>query len=173
MTILPILIHPHPVLRQKAEKVGDITPEILKLLDDMLETMYAAPGIGLAAPQIGVSKRIVVMDVAGEDVGKKRNPMKLINPEIIAVSETKTILDEGCLSLPEMRVEVSRPEIVTVRYKDEKGTEYTIEATDLLAKCFQHEIDHLDGKLIFDYLSPLKRDMALRKYNKNLKLAGE
>jgi peptide deformylase len=173
MTILPILIHPHPVLRQKAEKVGDITPEILKLLDDMLETMYAAPGIGLAAPQIGVSKRIVVMDVAGEDVGKKRNPMKLINPEIIAVSEMKTTLDEGCLSLPEMRVEVSRPEIVTVRYKDEKGTEHTIEATDLLAKCFQHEIDHLDGKLIFDYLSPLKRDMALRKYNKNLKLAGE
>ncbi len=173
MAILPILIHPHPVLRVPAEKVDAITPEILKLLDDMLETMYAAPGIGLAAPQIGVSKRVVVIDVTGEDVSLKRNPLKLINPEIVARSETKTVLNEGCLSLPEMRVDVERPETVTVRYMDEKGATHEIEADDILAKCFQHEIDHLDGKLIFDYLSPLKRNMVLRRYQKTLKLAGE
>ena len=173
MTILPILIHPDPVLRVKAEKVEAITPEILKLLDDMLETMYAAPGIGLAAPQIGVSKRIVVIDVTAEDAGFKRNPMKLINPEIITRSETKTVLNEGCLSLPEMRVDVERPDKVTVRYMDEKGAPHEVEADDLLAKCFQHEIDHLDGRLIFDYLSPLKRNIVLRRYQKTLKLAGE
>jgi len=173
MAILPILIHPHPALRALTEKVTVVTPEILKMLDDMLETMYAAPGIGLAAPQVGISKKLVVIDVTGEDAGLTRHPLKLINPEIVARSETKTLLNEGCLSLPEMRVDVERPDKVTVRYMDIEGKTQEIEAEDLLAKCFQHEIDHLDGKLIFDYLSPLKRNMVLRRYQKTLKLAGE
>jgi len=170
MAVLPIVIHPADVLRAKATPVIEITPEILKLLDDMLETMYAAPGIGLAAPQIGLSKRIVVIDVEGKEEGQPGNPLKLINPEIIWSSETKTVLDEGCLSLPEMRVDVERPDKVRFKYMDVNGQVQEMEAEDLLAKCIQHEIDHLDGKLIFDYLSPLKRDMVLRKYNKMLRL---
>ena len=174
MAILPIIIHPNDVLRAKAAPVTDITPDILKLLDDMLQTMYAAPGIGLAAPQVGVSKRVVVIDVEGKEDGIPGNPRKLINPEIISVSETKTVLDEGCLSLPEMRVDVERPDTIRFRYTDIHGKIHEEEATDLLAKCVQHEIDHLDGKLIFDYLSSLKRDMVLRKYNKLLRLkAGD
>lgn len=171
MTVLQIHVHPDPVLRKIAEPVATVTPDIIQLLDDMLETMYAAPGIGLAAPQIGVSKRLVVIDVEGGREGEPANPLRLINPEIIAVSDSKTVLDEGCLSLPDMRVEVMRPEAVAVRYMDVEGNIQTMEADELLAKALQHEIDHLDGKLIFDYLSSLKRDMVLRKYNKTLKNA--
>lgn len=171
MPNLPVVIHPDSVLRQKAEAVTEITPEILKLLDDMVETMYAEDGIGLAAPQVNVSKRVVVIDVAQREEGEKANPLKIINPEIIAKSETETVLEEGCLSLPAMRVEVKRPEKVTVRYMDEAGATREIEADGLLSKAFQHEIDHLDGVLIFDYLSKLKRDMVLKKYQKMLKEA--
>lgn len=174
MAVLPIIIHPADVLRKKADPVTDITPEILKLLDDMLHTMYDAPGIGLAAPQVGISKRIVVIDVEGKEEGQVGNPLKLINPEIIVVSETKTVLDEGCLSLPDMRVDVERPDAVRFRYMDITGKTQEMDATDLLAKCIQHEIDHLDGKLIFDYLSSLKRDIVLRRYQKALRLkAGD
>lgn len=174
MALLPIVIHPNDVLRAKAAPVDKITPEILTLLDDMLQTMYDAPGIGLAAPQVGVSQRVVVIDVEGKEEGQPGNPLKLINPEIISVSDTKTVLDEGCLSLPDMRVDVSRPDKVRFRYMDTDGNIQEMDADDLLAKCIQHEIDHLDGKLIFDYLSSLKRDMALRRYQKNLRLkAGD
>lgn len=172
MTILSVLFHPHPVLRQKAETVEAITPEILQLLEDMLETMYDAPGIGLAAPQVGIAKRIAVMDVESERDGERGNPICLINPEIVEKSESATELEEGCLSLPTMLVKVTRPEQVTVRYMNEKGETCTIEADGLLAKCLQHEIDHLNGVLIFDYLSPLKRNMVMKKYQKALKEAG-
>lgn len=168
MSVLEIVLHPDPVLRAKAEAITEVTPEILTLLDDMLDTMYHAEGIGLAAPQIGISKRIVVIDVEKEE-GQPGNPLKLINPEIISSADTRTILDEGCLSLPEMRVEVERPDKVRFRYMDINGKTQEMDADDLLAKCIQHEIDHLDGKLIFDYLSSLKRDMALRRYQKMLR----
>jgi peptide deformylase len=173
MTILPILIHPDPVLRRKADTVSQITPDILKLLDDMLDTMYAAPGIGLAAPQIGVSKRLVVLDVDGGRDGKANNPIKMINPEVIAFGDEKTVLEEGCLSLPEMMIDVARPDIATVRYMDIDGQTQEITGQGLLSKALQHEIDHLDGKLIFDYLSPLRRNIVLRRYNKMLKNAEE
>lgn len=169
MPVLPVILHPDPVLRQKAEPITDITPEILTLLDDMLDTMYAEDGIGLAAPQINVSKRIIVIDVEPREEGERGKPIKIINPEIIASSDVKTVLDEGCLSLPGMRCDVERPESITVRYMDETGETQEIQADGLLAKCFQHEIDHLDGVLIFDYLSKLKRDMVLKKYQKLLK----
>lgn len=171
MSEMEVVLHPDPVLRKKAEAVSKITPEILKLLDDMIDTMYAEEGIGLAAPQVGISKRVVVIDVEQREEGGAGNPLKIINPEIIAKSDTKTVLDEGCLSLPGMRCDVERPDRVTVRYMDETGATREIEADGLLAKAFQHEIDHLDGILIFDYLSKLKRDMVLRKYQKFLKEA--
>ena len=172
MSMLPVMEHPDTVLRQKCETVSEITPEILKLLDDMLETMYDEEGIGLAAPQINVTKRIFVMDVEQKE-GKPGNPLKIINPEIITKSENLTVLDEGCLSLPGMRVDVARPDEVTLRYMDEKGDTQELHATDLMAKCIQHEIDHLNGILIFDYLSPLKRNMVLRRYSKNQRFASE
>jgi peptide deformylase len=172
MVVLDILLHPHPLLRQKAEAVSVVADDIKKTLHDMLSTMYHAPGIGLAAPQIGVSKRLVVIDLNGEADGA-RNPIFMINPEIISQSGNKTTLEEGCLSLPHMRVDVVRPDAVTVRFLDLNGVEQIMETTGLLAKCVQHEMDHLDGKLIFDYLSPLKRDIALRRYQKNLKFSAE
>lgn len=168
--ILPIVIHPDSVLRQKCEAVTEITPDIIKLMNDMLDTMYDAEGIGLAAPQVGIAKRIIVLDVEQSEDAPGR-PLKMINPEIIAASEEKTILEEGCLSLPTMRVDVARPESVTVRYIDENGVTLEVEASDLFAKCVQHEIDHLNGVLIFDYQSKLKRDMTLRKYEKNRRIA--
>jgi peptide deformylase len=169
MSVLPVILHPNAVLRKKAEPVTKITPEILQLLDDMLDTMYAEEGIGLAAPQVNVSKRLIVIDVEQPEKAERGNPLKMINPEIIAKSDALTILDEGCLSLPEMRVEVIRPEIVTVRYLDETGATKEIEVDDLLSKALQHEIDHLDGILIFDYLSKLKRDIVLRRYQKMMR----
>lgn len=174
MAVLPVVLHPESVLRQKATPVEKITPDILKLMDDMLDTMYEEDGIGLAAPQVDLSIRVIVMDVEERDEKTGRgNPIKMINPEIIAKSEEKTGMEEGCLSLPTMRVDVSRPEQVTVRYMDENGETLEMDADDLLAKCVQHEIDHLNGVLIFDYLSSLKRDMALRRYQKHLRMAQE
>lgn len=173
MSVLNVVCHPDAVLRQVAQPVTEITPEILALLDDMVDTMYDEEGIGLAAPQVGVSKRVIVIDVEAKEEGKPLHPVKMINPEIISVSETQTVLEEGCLSLPEMRVEVSRPDKVKFRYTDVHGIVQEVDAEDLLAKCIQHEIDHLDGKLIFDYLSPLKRDMALRRYQKVMRARAE
>jgi len=173
MAVLPIHYHPDAVLREKCEKVEIITPEILKILDDMADTMYHADGIGLAAPQVNIAKRLVVVDTEPREEGERGNPVKLINPEIIGRSENLTVLDEGCLSLPKMRVEVARPDQVTCRYMDVDGEMQEIWAEGLMAKCLQHEIDHLNGVLIFDYLSPLKRNIALRRYQKNLRNLDE
>ncbi|MDB5477748.1 MAG: peptide deformylase [Alphaproteobacteria bacterium] len=173
MSVLPIHFHPDAVLRKKCETVTEITTDILTLLDDMVETMYDEDGIGLAAPQVNVPKRLIVVDVEQREKGEPGTPIKLINPEVIMKSDNLTVLDEGCLSLPDMRVEVARPDSVTVRYMGINGATQEIHATDLLAKCLQHEIDHLNGVLIFDYLSPLKRNIVLRRYQKNMRHAGD
>ena len=164
MALRDILIVPDPRLKQECEEVAEENDEIRELLDDMLETMYAAPGIGLAAPQIGVMKRVVVMDVS--DDKEKPQPLKLVNPEIIWESEDTSVYQEGCLSIPEQYADVERPAEVGLRYLDENGKEHEIEADGLLATCIQHELDHLDGILFTDYLSALKRNMILKKVQK-------
>lgn len=164
MAILPILVAPHPVLKRKADPVETVTDEDRELLDDMLETMYDAPGIGLAAPQVGVSKRMLVMDIARAD--ETPRPMKIVNPEILAASDDLATYEEGCLSFPEQYAEVRRPARITLRYLDETGTKHEIEADGLFATCVQHEIDHLDGITFVDHISQLKRTMILRKLQK-------
>ncbi len=164
MAILPILVAPHPVLKTKCKPVDAVTPELAKLMDDMLETMYDAPGIGLAAPQVGVPKRILVMDVARSDEAPQ--PLKMANPEIIWESEDLAVYEEGCLSFPEQYADVERPARVKVRYLDENNKKQEIEADDLLATCVQHEMDHLEGIVFVDHLSTLKRNMILRKLKK-------
>jgi len=164
MALREILIVPDPRLKKECEPVEEVNDEIKTLLNDMLETMYAAPGIGLAAPQIGVMKRVVVMDVS--DDKDKPEPLKLINPEIIWESEETSVYQEGCLSIPEQYADVERPAEVGMRYMDENGETHEIEADGLLATCIQHEIDHLDGVLFTDYLSALKRNMILKKVQK-------
>ncbi len=167
MAVLPIVIAPDPVLKQKAKPVGHVDAEIRRLMDDMLDTMYAAPGIGLAAPQVGVLKQVIVIDVARE--GEPPRPLRMADPEILWASEDLNTHEEGCLSLPEAYEEVTRPARVGVRYRDETGTLREIEADGLLATCVQHEIDHLKGMLFIDYLSNLKRNMILRKLQKRKK----
>ena len=165
MTVHKIVLLADPVLRQKASPIDRVDDGIRQLLDDMVETMYEAVGIGLAAPQIGISKRLIVMDCAKDD-----NPpeiWKMINPEIISRSEETTKMEEGCLSIPGYNGDVTRPAEVGVRYMDIDGTAQQMTATGLLAACVQHEIDHLDGVLFIDYLSRLKRDMMLRKIAKD------
>ena len=160
----PILILPDERLRAIAEPIEKIDDGIKQLAKDMLETMYDAPGIGLAAPQIGELKRIVVMDLAKD--GEKPEPRVLINPEILKVSEEIAVSEEGCLSIPELYYDVERPAAVTVRYTDLDGKTVTVDATDRLSVCMQHELDHLDGVLYIDYLSRLKRDRVLKKFEK-------
>lgn len=164
MAILPILVAPHPVLKKVAQPVETVDAEIRRLLDDMLETMYAAPGIGLAAPQVGISKRMLVIDVSGRDEDPK--PMKIINPEVVYQSEDLSSYDEGCLSFPEQFAEVKRPATIRLRYLDETGTQHEIDADGLRATCIQHEIDHLDGIVFVDHISSLKRGMIMRKLQK-------
>jgi len=164
MAVRRILIAPHPLLKLKARPVERIDDDIRRLMDDMLETMYRAPGIGLAAPQIGVSLRVVVIDLAKKD--EPPAPMRLVNPEITWRSEEQVVMEEGCLSLPEQFAEVTRPAAVKVRFLDERGEEREIEADGMLARCLQHEVDHLDGILFVDRLSPLKRNMIMRKLAK-------
>ena len=169
MTVLKLYEYPEPILKQKAQKVEKVDAEIQKLLDDMLETMYASAGLGLAAPQIGVSKRIVVIDVEQEDDDngvKSGNPLCLVNPEIIWRSEDKVCGEEGCLSVPKQRAEVERNAEVKVRYLDYEGNEQEIFGDGLLAVCLQHELDHLDGLLYIDRISRLKRQMLLKKLDK-------
>ena len=165
----PILILPDPRLRVVADPVEEIDDEIKTLARDMLETMYEAPGIGLAAPQVGALKRVVVMDLSKDD--EPKNPIVMINPEIVKYSEETVTTEEGCLSIPELYYEVERPAEVTVRYTDLEGKEHTTDATERLAICMQHEIDHLDGVLYIDYLSRLKRDRVLKKFQKAERLA--
>jgi peptide deformylase len=169
MSVRPILILPDQRLRAVADPIDKIDEEVKKLARDMLDTMYAAPGIGLAAPQVGELKRLVVMDLAPE--GEKPDPIVMINPEILKFSEETEVSEEGCLSIPELYYEVERPAEVTVRYTDLDGNVVEREAKDRLAVCVQHELDHLDGVLYIDYLSRLKRDRVLKKFEKAERLA--
>ena len=165
MALRPILIHPDPRLKKVAEPVAEVTDELRALADDMLETMYDAPGIGLAAPQIGISKRLIVMDCAGRE-DEPPKPMVLINPEVTWSSEDRNVYEEGCLSIPEQYADVERPAEVKVRWTTRDGTEEEEHFTGIWATCVQHEIDHLDGKLFIDYLTALKRQLITRKMEK-------
>lgn len=168
MAIRDILKLPDRTLRKASKPVTKITPEILALLDDMLETMYAAPGIGLAAIQIGIPKRLVVVDTArGED--EPKNPLFFINPEIVWSSEEMNEHEEGCLSIPEVFDTVKRPAEVRVRYLDRKGKEKELKCSGILATCIQHEIDHTNGMLFIDHLTRLKRDRIVKKFAKAAK----
>ena len=167
--ILPIVKYPDPVLQQPGEPVTEFDAPLRKLVADMFETMYAAQGIGLAAPQVGVSKRITVIDLsAAKEAAKK---LVLINPEIIE-REGRIYEEEGCLSFPEIREKVVRSAKVKIRAQDEHGKWFEAEGEELLSRCFQHEIDHLDGTLFIFRISSLKRDLALRKIRK-MQRAGE
>ncbi len=164
MARLPIIIAPDPRLKVTAAPVAAVDDEVRRLMDDMLDTMHAAPGIGLAGPQVGVAKRVLVLDVAGDD--EEPNPLKVANPEILWASDETRIDEEGCLSLPDHYAEVTRAAKVTVRYIDYDNEIREIEAEGTLATCLQHEMDHLDGKLFIDHLSLLKRGIILRKLKK-------
>jgi peptide deformylase len=163
MTTRVILIHPDPRLKKACDPIGEITPEITRLAEDMLETMYDAPGIGLAAPQVGVMKRLIVMDCIKEG---EPEPMALVNPEVLWTSEDLSVYEEGCLSIPDQYADVKRPAEVRVRWTDLQGQSQERQFAGLWATCVQHEIDHLDGKLFIDYLGPLKRQMITRKMEK-------
>jgi len=161
----PILIHPNPKLKKVCEPVLEIDDALIELSDDMLETMYHAPGIGLAAPQIGVLNRIIVMDCEKDDAAN-RKPIVMINPEIVFSSDEESTYEEGCLSIPEQFAEITRPTSVQVRWLDTNGTEHEQEFHGLWSTCVQHEIDHLDGKLFIDYLGTIKRQLITRKMQK-------
>jgi peptide deformylase len=193
MAVLPIYVVPQAVLKKSADTVTEITPEIRKLADDMVETMYAARGIGLAAPQVGVSKRVIVLDVdqrrgdgtphaeESDDADDDHDdappvpgkPQVFINPEVVWEAEELNVYEEGCLSIPGLYAPVERPEKVRVRYMSLDGATQEIEADGLLATCLQHEIDHINGILFIDHLSSLKRDMILRKLKKHLRENAE
>ena len=169
MALLPILTAPDPRLKVKARPVERVDDGVRRLMDDMLETMYTAPGIGLAAPQVGVAERVIVIDLAKD--GEPRAPLRLANPEILWVSDEDAVFEEGCLSVPEHYAEVARPAAARIRYLDYENEIREIEASGLLATCLQHEIDHLDGILFIDHLTALKRNISLRKLLKAKKTA--
>ena len=162
-----ILTEPDPILRKKCEPLEKVDVDTKKLMDDMLATMYAAPGIGLAAVQVGILKRLVVIDISKGEEEKK--PIFLINPQIIHQSKKTSVYEEGCLSLPGQFAEIERPEKCTVKYIDYNGKEKDLKADGLLATCIQHEVDHLNGILFIDYLSKLKKDMIIKKLVKQKK----
>lgn len=164
MALLPIITAPDPRLKVKAKRVARVDAAARRLMDDMLETMYAAPGIGLAAPQVGVATRIIVLDVARE--GEKPQPLKIANPELLWVSDEIMTASEGCLSLPEHYADVERPKAIKLRYVDYENEIRELDAEGLLATCIQHEMDHLDGVLFVDHLSAVKRGIILRKLAK-------
>jgi len=164
MAILPILVAPDPRLKQKAQRVEAVDATIAALMDNMLETMYAAPGIGLAAPQVGVGRRVLVLDVGRNE--DEREPVRMANPEILWVSDEDNTYEEGCLSVPEHYAQVVRPKAVRVRYLDQDNVVRELSADGLLATVVQHEMDHLDGILFIDHISSLKRNMILRKLTK-------
>ena len=163
MPTLPIVKLPDPILRQTSTPVERVDGEVLKLADDMLDTMYDAPGIGLAAVQVGVPKRLIVLDVSETD---EPDPLVLINPEIKSLGAETRIHEEGCLSIPDYHIEIERPTSLVVGYIDRDGKPRELAAEGLLATAIQHEIDHLNGKLIIDFLSRLKRDIVVRKFKK-------
>lgn len=161
----PILIHPDPRLRKVCTPVSDVSDALRKLSQDMLETMYDAPGIGLAAPQVGVMDRLIVLDCIKDDAAAPR-PIVMLNPEIIAASDEKNVYEEGCLSIPDQFAEVTRPAEVEVRWMGLDGSEHREGFGGLWATCVQHEIDHLDGKLFIDYLGAMKRQLITRRMQK-------
>jgi peptide deformylase len=167
MTIRKILTEPDPFLRQKSTNVEEVNDEIRKLMNDMLETMYHAPGIGLAAIQVGIPKRVIVIDLSRAEEEKK--PLYFINPEIITNSDNNAAYEEGCLSVPGQFAEISRPDKCKVKYLDYNGKAKILDAQGLLATCLQHEIDHLEGILFIDYLSKLKKGMIIKKLSKQKK----
>lgn len=169
MALLPIITAPDPRLEAVSTPVEAVTDEVRRQLDDMLETMYAAPGIGLAAIQVGIQKRMLVIDVSRE--GEDKQPLYIINPEFTWLSDDDKVYEEGCLSLPEQYAEVARPAEVKIEYLDYHGEKKEMQADGLLAVCLQHEMDHLDGILFVDHLSALKRNMILRKLLKQKRLA--
>jgi peptide deformylase len=171
MAVREILILPDKRLRLVSKPVAKVDAAIRQLVDDMFETMYDAPGIGLAAIQIGEPRRIVTIDIAKKD--EEKEPQVFINPEIVTKSDEKSVHEEGCLSIPEFYEEVERPAAVTVKYLDLDGKKHEIEAAGLLATCLQHEIDHLDGVLFIDHISKLKRDRVVKKFAKAAKLAAK
>lgn len=185
MALLPILVAPDPILKQVSEPVEKVTDELRRLMDDMLETMYDAPGIGLAAIQVGVSLRVIVMDLGkpkpkskdeedeepAKDAKPERRPMYFVNPQIVWASEDYVVCEEGCLSVPDLYEEVERPAQVKVKYLDYHGAPREINAEGMLAVCLQHEMDHLEGVLFIDHLSRLKRSMMLKKLAKARKPA--
>ncbi|MDH4439254.1 MAG: peptide deformylase [Rhizobium sp.] len=164
MTIKPLIILPDPLLRQVSAPVERVDSELNQLVDDMLETMYEAPGIGLAAVQVGVPRRLLVIDLAKE--GEEPAPLVFINPKVIRSSDDRSSYEEGCLSIPDYYAEVERPAAITVTSLDRTGKEVTTEADGLLATCLQHEIDHLEGVLFIDHISRLKREMVIKRFTK-------
>ncbi len=164
--LIPIIKVPDPILRETARPVAEITDGVRQLLDDMAATMYDAPGIGLAAPQVNISQRVIVMDCGKGDAPEL---FKMINPEIIRESDARAVLEEGCLSIPDQTADVERPAEVEVGYLDEAGEMQSLVAQGLLAACVQHEIDHLNGVLFIDHISRLKRDMILRRVMKEMR----
>ncbi|CAK0743959.1 peptide deformylase [uncultured Gammaproteobacteria bacterium] len=164
MALLPLLFAPDPRLKRKATPVTVVDARVVKLIDDMLETMYHFKGIGLAAPQVDVLERVVVVDIADKD--SPPEPMALVNPEVVWVSEDTVPYNEGCLSLPDQFADVDRPRAVRVRYLDRTGQELELVAEGVLAVCVQHEIDHLDGVLFVDYISAIRRGIILRRLQK-------
>jgi peptide deformylase len=169
MARLPIITAPDPRLKLKAKPVGKVDDAVRRLMDDMLETMYAAPGIGLAAPQVGVLQRVIVLDLAPN--GEPRQPLRIADPEIVWASDDDASYEEGCLSVPEHYADVIRPAAVKVRYRDYDNALVEIDAEGLLATCLQHEMDHLEGVLFIDKISALKRNIILRKLVKARRLA--
>lgn len=164
MALLSIITAPDPRLKVKARKVARVDDRVRRLMADMLETMYKAPGIGLAAPQVGEALQVIVVDCARE--GEKPQPMKIANPEILWASDETMVCSEGCLSLPEQYADVARPSAIRLRYLDEQNEIREIEVKGLLATCIQHEMDHLEGVLFVDHISALKRGIILRKLSK-------
>ena len=167
MSTRNIIIEPDTILRKKSDPLNQVNNDTRKLLDDMLKTMYAAPGIGLAAVQIGILKRIIVIDISKKE--EKKNPIFLINPEITYQSKETSIYEEGCLSLPGHFAEIERPAKCKINYIDYHGKKAELAAEGLLSTCVQHEIDHLNGILFIDYLSKLKKDMIIKKLKKQKK----
>lgn len=170
MTTKPLVLLPDPILRQKSKPVERVDDDLRRFADDMLETMYEAPGIGLAAIQVGEPIRMLVLDVSREDEEKK--PFVIINPQVVATGDETSTYEEGCLSIPDYYAEVERPAAVTVEYLDRDGKQRTMEADGMLATCVQHEIDHLNGVLFIDHISKLKRDMVIKKFTKLARQRG-
>ncbi len=162
---MPILIHPDPRLKKLCDPVADVTGEMHALAKDMLETMYAAPGIGLAAPQVGMLSRLIVMDCVKEE-GAAPEPLVMFNPEVTATSDAMNVYEEGCLSIPDQYAEVTRPAEVEVRWIDIDGAEQSAGFDGLWATCVQHEIDHLNGVLFIDHIGPMKRQLITRRMQK-------